>query len=169
MDTGSGRVVVGVSDTLAGYEALRFAVDAARELRTSLIAVRAVRTTPAADSWPELRQALHDVAAAEVARTFDQAVGGEPSDIDVAVRTESGSPHRILTSVANRPDDLLVVGAATRHHAWPSIGDVVRHCTRGAACPVVVVPARGMARSASLARLGRAVVDDVEAFLRDRG
>jgi Universal stress protein family len=42
---GTGRIVVGVDDTLSAYEALRFAVEAARELHTSMVAVRAVRTT----------------------------------------------------------------------------------------------------------------------------
>jgi hypothetical protein len=167
MNSGSGRVVVGVSNTLAGYEALRFAVEAARELRVPLIAVRAVRTTPAADTWPELRQALHDAAGAEVAQAFDEALGGAPCDVGITVVTESGLPHGVLPSVANRHDDLLVVGASTRNHAWPATGDVGWCCTRVSVCPVVVVPARPMARSVSW--LGRTMVDDVEAFLRERG
>jgi nucleotide-binding universal stress UspA family protein len=163
---GSGRVVVGVSNTLAAYEALRFAVEAARELRTSLIAVRAVRTTPAADTWAGLRQTLHEAAAAEVARAFEEALGGAPGDVDVTVVTESGSPHRVLPDVANRPDDLLVVGAT--HRPWPmtGLGGVGGHCARVAACPVVVVPARAVVRSTAGSGLGRGMVDEVEEFLR---
>jgi nucleotide-binding universal stress UspA family protein len=166
---GSGQVVVGVSDTLAAYEALRFAIDAARERRASLIAVRAVKTTPAADTWPDLRQTLHDAACADVAQAFEEALGTRPSDVDIRVVTGSGTPHRVLPAVAFRPDDLLVVGAS--RHTWPRTHrrGVGRHCARTAICPVVVVPARAFARSASRARLARSVVDDVEAFLRDHG
>jgi nucleotide-binding universal stress UspA family protein len=152
---GSGRVIVGVDDTRSAYEALRFAVQAARELHTSLVAVRAVRTTPAADTWPDLRQTLHDAAYVDVMQTLHEALGAPPADIDVTVVTGSGSPHRVLPAVALRSDDLLVVGAS-RRHPWPATvrGGVGRHCARTAICPVIVVPARS-------------VVDDVEAFLRD--
>jgi nucleotide-binding universal stress UspA family protein len=165
---GPGRVIVGVSNTLAGYEALRFAVEAARALRTSVIAVRAVKTSPAADVWPALRQTMHESAHAEVARAFDEALGGAPSDVDVSVVTESGAPHLVLPSIATRPDDLLVIGA-THHHTPRMTGrwGVARYCTRFAGCPVVVVPARAMARSTRSVRPGHSVADDVEAFLRD--
>lgn len=166
---GSGRVVVGVDDTVSAYEALRFAVRAARELHTSLVAVRAVRTTPAADTWPDLRQKLHDAACVEVTRALQEALGAPPSDLHITVVTGSGSPQQVLPAVAFRSDDLLVVGAS-RRHPWPGTGrgGVGRHCARTAICPVVVVPARAMARSASPARLVRSLADDVERFLRDR-
>jgi nucleotide-binding universal stress UspA family protein len=161
--------VVGVDATLSGYEALRFAAEAARELHTSLVAVRAVRTTPAADTWPDLRQTMHDAACAEVLHALHEALGAPPTDIDIRVVTGSGSPHRVLPAVAFRSDDLLVVGAS-RPHPWPAtVRGVGRHCARTAICPVVVVPARAMARSGSRARLARSVVDDVETFLRDYG
>jgi nucleotide-binding universal stress UspA family protein len=163
---GSGRVVLGVANTLAGYEALRFAVQAARELRVPLVAVRAVKAAVAADAWPPLRQALHDAAAAEVARAFEEALGGAPGAVAVTVTTVSGSPHDVLPSIANRPDDLLVVGARD-HRNWRVVGraGVAGHCIRVAICPVVAVPTPTMARSGSATRLGRAVVNGIESYL----
>jgi nucleotide-binding universal stress UspA family protein len=167
---GTGRVVVGVANTIAGYEALRFAVETARERRAPLVALRAVRAPVAADAWPELRRTLHDAARADIAKAFDEALGGMPRDVDVSVRTRSGLPDHVLAMTADRPDDLLVLGAA-EHQAWPPLGHghVARHCTRAAACPVVVVPARAMARSGTVARLGRSVVYDIESFLHRAG
>ena len=164
--TGTGRVVLGVANTLAGYAALRFAVETARELRTPLVAVRAVRAAVAAEAWPELRQTLHDAAAAEVAGAFEEALGGPPNDVDVTVMTVSGSPQDVLPSTANRPDDLLVVGKG-KHHDWPVVGRgrVATRCTRAAACTVIVVPEPAMARSGSAIRMRRTVVNDVESYL----
>jgi hypothetical protein len=95
-EAAAGRVVVGVADTLAGYQALRYAVEQARQRQQPLIAVRALPP-----GWSE---ALRSV----------------PSDVSVAVAAEVGSPADVLAAVANRADDLMVIGgSSSRDRAGP--------------------------------------------------
>jgi nucleotide-binding universal stress UspA family protein len=161
---GEGRVIVGIANTVSGYQALRFAVAYARRTHLLLVAVRAVPVRSAADTWPEVRQSLFDQASAEVTTAFMEALGHIPADLAIAITIESGPPVEVLTSVAIRPQDLLVLGGRDGRRRMPfSVGHTARRCMRRAACPVVTVPAPEMARR----HTGR-LADDVDLFLRHR-
>lgn len=146
MSDDRGKVVVGISPSLSGLEALRFAVAEARRRRVTLAAVRVwsfnvgTRSRP---SW-EWERALADEARSNIAEAFRTAVGEIPADLDVVARALAGpSVDVALKGCVGSPYDLLVIGAARRR--WWS-GGVVRRCARNAACPVVVVPPPELAR-----------------------
>jgi nucleotide-binding universal stress UspA family protein len=146
---GSGRVIVGVHDCLAGLQALRCAVVEARRRETPLCAVRAW-TFPYAGQSVGLRtwrQELVDEAALTVYGAFTTALGGLPADVEVRVVAPEGGAARALVELADRDDDLLVVGDCQRRglrrvrsHA------VARYCVKHATCPVLVVPPPALAR-----------------------
>ncbi|HEY3687288.1 MAG TPA: universal stress protein, partial [Streptosporangiaceae bacterium] len=75
-------------------------------------------------------------------RAFAEAAGGIPEDIDVTRRTTEGVPGHELVRVADRPDDLLVVGRE-RHLALHRVlrGSAAGYCVDHAVCRVLVVPA----------------------------
>ncbi|NJC71309.1 universal stress protein [Planosporangium thailandense] len=136
------RVVVGVSQSLAGLQALRYGTAEARRRRVPVYAVRAWQVEPTwagPDPWRYIDGA------------FDLAMGGVPADIDVAVVAAEGRADVVLTGYAGYAEDLLVRGTAGRW--WPSW--LVRACTRQATCPVTVVPPPELARGASRAILTR--------------
>lgn len=147
----AGRVIVGVHDCLAGLQAVRCAVVEARRRNAMLCAVRAW-TVPYAGqsvglrSW---RQELVDEAALIVYGAFATALGGLPADVEVQVLAPEGGASRCLVDLADRDDDLLIVGDCQRHglrRAWSR--SVARYCTRHAICPVLVVPPPALARVA---------------------
>ncbi|MGE5156186.1 MAG: universal stress protein, partial [Betaproteobacteria bacterium] len=93
------RVVVGLASTLAGYEALRYAVALAREQGTTLVAVRAYRSSRA---YPyEWQRALAWEAKNDAALIFAEALGGEPHDVDITVAIRPGPVAAVLAEVAN--------------------------------------------------------------------
>ena len=111
------RVVVGVDHTLAGLQALRFAVAEARG-RGSVI-LPAIRAWQFGPSWygPDAspRQAeLVDAAAMTIVTAFREALGGAPKDILVEALVIEGAPAVVLTDQAHSDRDLLVVGRSRR-------------------------------------------------------
>jgi hypothetical protein len=69
--------------------------------------------------------------------------------------------------VADRPEDLLVLGACTRRRLGAVVhGAMLRRTVGRAVCPVVVVPPPTMARIGSPARLGRHTVTELERYLQ---
>ncbi len=145
----TGRVVVGVDDCLAGLQALRCAVAEARRRRAALCAVRAW-TIPYAGQGVGLRawrQELVDDAAVTVYGAFATALGGLPRDVDVRVLAPEGAVARALVELADRDDDLLVVGDCQRRGLRRLRSrSVARYCVRHAGCPVLVVPPPALAR-----------------------
>ena len=134
------RVVVGVSDTQAARAALACAVDEARRRGAELVAVRA--WGPVGDpSAPGLEADLARRSGEAIDRAFIEVCGGVPGDIAVTRRTVEGIPERILVRVADRPDDLLVVGRE-RHLALHRMlrGSAAGYCVDHAVCRVLVVP-----------------------------
>lgn len=156
-----GRVVVGVSLTLAGYEALRYAVARARESRTALVAVRAYRC-PSGGYSAEWHDAIRDDAAAAAKRAFDEALGGVPRDIEAQVRVGEGPVGWVLTQSATLPADLLVIGGSERRLSG---GRVAKYCARHAACPVVIVPKPAISRSSSAVKMGRDLASEAQRYL----
>jgi len=141
------RVAVGVSGSLGSLTALARAAAEARRRGAELwpVLVReppggelsARRTTAAAvlaEDWERparerLRTALSDV--------FGSPHFGLPGQA-LLVR---GTPGPTLVRIADREDDVLVVGAGgrgrLRRALWPSVS---RYCLARAGCPVLAVP-----------------------------
>jgi len=162
----SGRVVVGFSPTPAGYEALRYAVEQATARRAPLVVVRAVRVEPY--EWSaDARMDTTVAVTAEVVTAFREAMGETPGDVKVQVVVDPGRADKVLGSVANQRDDLLILGSCTRQRLRALVhGAMLRRCLRVVACPVVIVPPPAMARDGSAARLGREAVAELERYLR---
>jgi nucleotide-binding universal stress UspA family protein len=152
----SQRVVVGVDDTPSGLAALSWAVGQASRSGAELVAVRAWQLgLPRHGSrrrqrarWPHPRIVLdfdgtgqRNAAAELVRRSLRLATGSARRGSGVVVVTPEGEPGAVLSGIASRPGDVLVVG----HDPAPSIkrvvhGSVSGYCLAHAPCPVYVVP-----------------------------
>ncbi|MEV5280450.1 universal stress protein [Streptomyces sp. NPDC052811] len=142
MRSDRGRVVVGVGGSLGSLAALRAAVDEARAAGRVLVAVTAweppegealYARNPDTD-WA----AYHEGRARDVLdRAVQEALGGSPKDIAVRKLVLRGKAGPVLCTVADRPQDLLVVGARAGARRAP----VRRHLHRRTRCAVLTVPA----------------------------
>ncbi|WP_330456588.1 universal stress protein [Streptomyces sp. NBC_00820] len=139
------RVLVGVSGSLGSVTALRRAAALARSLRAELWPVLAWEP-PGGD--PAARRSAVGLMAEEWQRqagqrltaVLDEIFGEEGPGVPLHGLVVRGSPGRALVAVADRENDLLVVGAGRRglHRAFS--GRVSRHCLAHAGCPVLAVP-----------------------------
>lgn len=156
----TGRVIVGVDDSLAGLQALREAAGLARRLGMKLLALRACGPRLAGadfSCWPDAgpdpvftrpapRDLCQQLARSLVDHAFSEAMGGMPADVPVDTLIAYGRPYRELTAAVRRDADLLVVGAS-RHRPWrPFRRSVGRYCAAHAGCPVLIVPPHEAAR-----------------------
>lgn len=161
----AGRVVVGVSSSLGGYQALRYALEQARMRGMSLIAVRTYQVTT---TGIDIRDSAIAEARDEIAAALVGAFGVMPRDVSIRMEVSDGSPGRALATIAYRPTDLIVVGASHRHRfAFGRRNRVARVLCRKAACPVVIVPPPEMARWTSTRRLARNTAFEAEVIVRD--
>jgi nucleotide-binding universal stress UspA family protein len=143
---GGRRVIAGVSGSLRSLGALRAGVAEARSSGAVLLAVLA--WTPAGGEFAYLRAPcplllrLWEEAAHERMRAaFDEAFGGTPPGLTVRTMVVRASPGPLLVGLADRPDDLLVVGYGGRSRLGCAIhGAVARYCVAHARCPVLAVP-----------------------------
>jgi nucleotide-binding universal stress UspA family protein len=138
------RVIVGVHGTPGSLQALRFAVRHARAFDAVLVPViaweapggdSAYRPYPAylTDEWAES-------AEQRLLTAFDEGLGGPPADVATLPMVVRGKPGRVLVTLADREDDVLVVGRNHRrklHRAW--YGSTPAHCFAHARCAVLVV------------------------------
>ncbi len=160
-----GRVIVGVSRTLAGLQALRTAVAEARRRKAELVAVRTWRFNP---SWrePEQSQWRRDIEAEaeqELRDAFLAALGRVPVDVNIRLLAMEGRTGQALTAYAYRDGDLLVVGAPT-HRPFLRRG-VAQYCRIHATCPVLVVPRAEMARAGRIRPLARRLRRETEQYV----
>lgn len=157
------RVVVGVSDSLAGMQALRYAVSEARRRECGLTAVRAWQfQVPWRGSDVDRWRSDAEAAAEEVLyETFASALGGVPNDISVEPMVVEGAPAPTLVTLAYLEQDLLVIGTPTRRLFRPARFTVAHHCVRHAQCPVVVVPPPELARTRRHRSLAREIHREV--------
>jgi nucleotide-binding universal stress UspA family protein len=163
--TAVGRVVVGVCATHAGFQAIRYAVTEARRHDRPLLAVRAYRPANA-ELGVVFRQALAEAAAAELGRALVEALGAVPTDLTLRAMVCAGRPGRVLAALADRPDDLIVIGGSgARRWAGRRRAATAVACSRAATCPVVIVPPPALARTAGESRLARDAAHGVAAFL----
>jgi nucleotide-binding universal stress UspA family protein len=140
------RVVVGVSQSPAGLQALRYAIGEARHRDAELYAVRAFGFQPPWAGYDVVlvRDQLRAEAGDCVREAFEAALGGPPPDLRVVLLVRDARADAALIETATEPGDLLVLGGRTsgRRTGW-----LVRTCVRHAACPVVVVPPPLLARA----------------------
>ncbi|GHB31574.1 hypothetical protein GCM10010331_17780 [Streptomyces xanthochromogenes] len=140
------RVVVGVSGSLGSVTALHRAADESHRTGATLWAVLAWEL-PGGDlghRGPACRPLLAECrrrAGERLLETIDDAFGIAGPGVAMEGLVVLGTPGSALLSVADRPDDLLVVGAGTR--GWfrralrPS---TARYCLAHASCAVLAVP-----------------------------
>ncbi|HWS39262.1 MAG TPA: universal stress protein [Actinoplanes sp.] len=133
------RIVVGVSTSLPGLAALRYAVAEGR--RRGLTAITVVRTWPDPDHGRKPPPPWAADLARASTRVIDEAVsaafGMRPARIVLLNSTPRGRPGPALVDLVDSTDDLIVLGS--RRRRWLGSG-VARHCIRLAPCPVIVVP-----------------------------
>jgi nucleotide-binding universal stress UspA family protein len=134
-----GRVVVGVSGSPRNLHALRHAVELARSYNATLIAVHS-RPTKARNARLRRSTSPWQQEASIVVRTaFDDGLGGLPPDVDCVLLAAPGRPGPALLAIADRANDVLVLGSA--HRRALRIGTrVAEYCLTHAACSVLTVP-----------------------------
>lgn len=149
------RIIVGVDDSPGGLAALDWAVHRARTRHCQLIAVRAWALRLPPHGGRRIRDDRHrhvvfgfagsvqrSAAGAVIQRSFQLTSGGIPADLPIRVATPEGDPGVVLTGMAGRDGDLLVVGTRPGHSAQQALhGSVSGYCARHASCPVAVIPA----------------------------
>jgi nucleotide-binding universal stress UspA family protein len=128
-------VIVGVGGPGAHPRLVRTALELARARGAVLYAVDVrEENKPAAatrDGPPWMQEAYLAFARA----------GGQPDDVDVRIVITDGEPSETLVRLADRADDLLVVGCSHLHRgAPPSTGRVALGCAATARCAVIIVP-----------------------------
>ncbi|MFJ5975012.1 universal stress protein [Streptomyces sp. NPDC093060] len=143
----AARVVVGVSGSLGSLTALGRAADEARRRGAELWPVLAweppggdqtARRFPASAAMVEEWERL---ARERLVGALREVFGGTDTGLPGQTLVARGAPGWALVQIADRKDDILVVGAGRRgglHRALsPSVG---RYCLAHAACPVLAVP-----------------------------
>ncbi|WP_042411662.1 universal stress protein [Streptacidiphilus carbonis] len=141
-----GRIVVGVSGSLASLAALRHAVAQARATNRPLVAVLAwippggevgYRAAPC----PPLAQVWRECAHERLRTAFEQALGVLPTDLAIQPVVIRGPSGPALCETADRAEDLLVIGAGRRGPLARTLhGHVSRYALAHARCPVLAIP-----------------------------
>ncbi|MFC5663825.1 universal stress protein [Kitasatospora misakiensis] len=160
------RVIVGVSGSLESLTALHRAADEARERGAVLVPVLA--WTPVGGEYnyrlrpcPPLLRAWREMAAGRLERALDEAFGGLPAGVRVEPQVVRGPAGPVLTGLADRPGDLLVVGAGRRGAVRGAVrrlfqggGSVSHYCLAHARCTVLAVPPSDLQEDARALRRG---------------
>ena len=140
------RIIVGVHGSLGSLQALRYAAAEARERSAALVPVIAW-VPPGGDAneryrpAPHLRQVWREAARKTLWEAFDTGLGGMPADLHVEPHVERGDTGQVLVLLADRPDDLLVIGTGRRGVLTRALRKSVgRYCLAHARCPVLAVP-----------------------------
>ena len=146
------RVVVGVSGSAGSLQALRYAVQLARNEAATLTPVLAW-TPPGGDLAEhrcpnrELRRIWQQAASDRLRHAIELAIGGAPADIEFRPAIIRGEAGQALTEVAAEPGDVLVIGAGRRGLLGRLLGcKVSTYCLAHAHCPLVAVPPSELAR-----------------------
>jgi nucleotide-binding universal stress UspA family protein len=163
-------VVVGVGESLAALQALRYAVTEARRRDALLRAVRAwqLNVYGPTDDWNTGRMVAGAKADAMIRRAFQEAMGGLPRDLSFELMAVEGAVGPVLVAQASHPDDLLVLGAPSRSWWSPSPHRLVRYCMRAASCPVALVPAPTIVKDHNVKASARAIHREAERYVRSR-
>ncbi|WP_020524802.1 universal stress protein [Catelliglobosispora koreensis] len=132
-------LVAGVDGSAGGRRALQWAAAEAQRRGIALHAVIAWRwdTAPGSDT-------IGGNEADEAARVLSVELASVASNSGAAIERYvlEGRPSDVLIKAAGAAD-LLVLGSHGHSHRLQQVlGSVTEDCIRGAACPVVVIPAR---------------------------
>lgn len=140
------RVIVGVHGSLGSLQALRYAVEQARERDVPLVAIiawvppggeLAERRCPS----PHLHQIWREAAYTKLMDAFTDGLGGPPPGVRVETCAVRGDAGMVLAEAASRPGDLLVIGTGRRGRISRALhASVARYCLAHAKCPIVAVP-----------------------------
>jgi nucleotide-binding universal stress UspA family protein len=146
----SGKVVVGIDGSFTSWDVLRWAATEARyrgaELKVVHVAFLRPGTLPgdlSPDEGQMLARMLREVLVGPLAGVT-VSVDPEPAyRRTVGYRGDRDEPMGVVLARAAADADLLVVGS----HGYGNVsgmvtGSVATGCLDGAACPVVVIPAR---------------------------
>ncbi|WP_316525395.1 universal stress protein [Kitasatospora brasiliensis] len=144
------RVIVGVSGSLHSLTALHRAAEEARARQAVLVPVLA--WTPVggernyrARPCPPLLRAWQELAEGRLEQALGQAFGGLPIGLPSQPMVLRGEAAAVLTGLADRPDDLLVVSSGEQGGLRTGLRralrrSVARQCLKRARCGVLVVP-----------------------------
>jgi nucleotide-binding universal stress UspA family protein len=139
-----GRVIVGVHGSPTSLQALRFALGHAHAYNATLMPVIAWEPPGGDSAYRRFPPFLTDEWAREAEQrllaAFDEGLGGPPTDIPVTPLVVRGRPGQVLVEVADRENDLLIVGKSQRgflHRRW--YGSTTAHCVAHARCAVTIV------------------------------
>jgi nucleotide-binding universal stress UspA family protein len=147
------RVIAGVSGSAGSLAALRSAAAMARTEDAVLMPVLAW-VPPGGDladrRFPcqELRVAWLKAAEDRLWSAISLAIGGPPDDIAFSPKAVRGEPGEVLTSLAAKPGDILVIGTGRRGLGRLLACGVSRRCLAHARCPVIAVPPSELAAQA---------------------
>jgi nucleotide-binding universal stress UspA family protein len=156
------RVFVGSCGSPGSIRALRYARNLAQGNDATLIPVYAW-IPPGGDMADRrapnqiLRKVWHDSAWRRLWESIEAAWGGPPDELTMWPIVVRGSAGQVLVGLANRPDDVIVIGAGKRGAlARLFRGQVARYCVAHAACPVLAVPPSPLDRYVGRWRFARA-------------
>ncbi|MFJ9694442.1 universal stress protein [Kitasatospora sp. NPDC101183] len=153
VDAAQGRFVVGVSGSLGSLAALHHAVAQARREDVEVLAVLCwtppteeigYRRTPC----PPVLTAGRDAAVARLRRALDEAFAGRYAGVRLRCQAVRGDAGHTLIRCADRPGDVLVLGAGRDRGALSRLlrPSVTAYCVRRATCPVLTVPRPALQR-----------------------
>lgn len=141
-----GRVFVGVDGSPGSLHALRRAVDFSRAWQAPLCPVLAWQPPGGEASArlrqvPELERDWWRTAEQRLIAAFEEGLGAVPDDIECEPAVVRGPAGPALVSVADRPDDMIVVGSG-RHGALARLthSHIAAYCVAHAGCCVIAVP-----------------------------
>ncbi|MFF4380861.1 universal stress protein [Kitasatospora sp. NPDC001547] len=144
-DGAAPRVVVGVGGSLGSLAALHRGLAEARGRGADLVPVLAWEPPGGEHGYrrspcPPLLAAVREAAEQRLRDALDAAFGGADPGVPlrpVVIRGEAGPA---LLHVADRPDDLLVLGRSGGPLHRRLRRSVPGYCSRRAGCPVLTVP-----------------------------
>jgi nucleotide-binding universal stress UspA family protein len=84
---------------------------------------------------------MSEQAVETIHRAFVAALAAQPRDVSAEIVSRQGAPGPELVRLADRDDDLLVVGSRQRTLLGRALhGSTAGYCVTHANCPVTVVP-----------------------------
>ncbi|WP_327582294.1 universal stress protein [Nonomuraea sp. NBC_00507] len=153
------RVLVALDGSLASLAALRYAVDEARRREACL---HAIRVLPGAGALPGLDDGdeFFSLLRKGAWISFREALGYVPTDVEVSVLVARGEPGPALVDLADREDDLLVLGRGDVGLLGRWRGTATScYCVAHGRCPVLIVPLPAHLRSLYRSRVRRRDLD----------
>ncbi|MFJ9776032.1 universal stress protein [Kitasatospora sp. NPDC101157] len=150
---GAGRIVVGVSGSLGSLAALHHAVAEARRTDVEVLAV--LCWTPPGEELgyrrvvgPPVVEAGRDAAVARLRQALDEAFAGRHAGARLRCQAVRGETGHALVRCADRPGDLLVLGAGRERSRLSRLirPSITAYCVRHATCPVLTVPRPALQR-----------------------